>query len=190
MLDFLINIDTQIFYFVNLKLQNGVLDFLMPFLTQRSNWMIPLWIGWLVFFIFGKKKGRIVALLLMVTITASDQVSAHLIKPWVGRIRPCNVLENVHLLVGCTQAFSFPSAHACNLFSSATLLSRSYKSLTPVFLIIAFLVSFSRIYVGVHYPFDVLAGGLLGFLLASLILFVFNSINTRTILLGKKRLLE
>lgn len=190
MLDFLINIDTQIFYFVNLKLQNGFLDFLMPFLTKKSNWIFPLWIGWLVFFILGKKKGRIVALLLIITITASDQVSAQLIKPWVGRIRPCNVLENVHLLVGCTQAFSFPSAHACNLFASATLLSRNYKSLTPLFLLLAFLVSFSRIYVGVHYPFDVLAGGLLGFFLASLILFVFNSINTKTTLFGRKRLLE
>jgi len=190
MLDFLINIDTQVFYFVNLKLQNGFLDFLMVFLTQRSNWMIPLWIGWLVLFIFGKKKGRIVALLLLLTIAASDQVSAQLIKKWVGRIRPCNVLDNVHLLVSCTQAFSFPSAHASNLFASATLLSRTYKTLTPLFLIIAFLVSFSRIYVGVHYPFDVLAGGILGFVLASLILFVFNFINTRTTLLGRKRLLE
>ncbi len=190
MLVFLINIDTQVFYFINLKLQNGVFDFLMVFLTQRSNWIILLWIGWLVFFILGKKKGRIVALLLLVTIAASDQVSAQFIKKWVGRIRPCNVLENVHLLVGCTQAFSFPSAHASNLFASATLLSRNYKSLTPLFLLLAFLVSFSRIYVGVHYPFDVLAGGLLGFFLASLILFVFNLINTRTTLFGRKRLLQ
>jgi undecaprenyl-diphosphatase len=190
MLDFLINLDTQIFYFVNLKLQNGFFDFLMVFLTQKSNWMIPLWIAWLVFFIFGKKKGRIVALLLLVTIALSDQISAQVIKKWVMRIRPCNVLENVHLLVGCSQAFSFPSAHASNLFASATLLSRSYKSLTPVFLIIAFLVSFSRIYVGVHYPFDVLAGGILGFVLASLILYIFNFINTKTTLLGRKRLLE
>ena len=131
-----------------------------------------------------------VALLMIIIIAASDQISAHLIKPWVERIRPCNVLENVHLLVGCTQAFSFPSAHASNLFASATLLSRNYKSLTPLFLIIAFLVSFSRIYVGVHYPFDALAGGILGFIIASLILFVFNLINTKTTLLGRKRLLE
>jgi undecaprenyl-diphosphatase len=190
MLDFLINIDTQIFYFVNLKLQNGLFDFLMVFLTTKSNWIIPLWIAWLVLFILGKKKGRIVALLLLLTIALSDQVSAQLIKKWVMRIRPCNVLENVHLLVGCSQAFSFPSAHASNLFASATLLSRNYKSLTPVFLIIAFLVSFSRIYVGVHYPFDVLAGGILGFVLASLVLFIFNFINTRTTILGRKKLLE
>ncbi|MGB2696568.1 MAG: phosphatase PAP2 family protein [Candidatus Zixiibacteriota bacterium] len=190
MLDFLINIDTQIFYFVNLKLQNGLFDFLMVFLTKKSNWMIPLWIAWLVLFILGKKKGRIVALLLLVTIAVSDQVSAQLIKKWVGRIRPCNVLENVHLLVGCTQAFSFPSAHASNLFASATLLCRSYKSFTPVFLVIAFLVSFSRIYVGVHYPFDVLAGGILGFISASFVLFIFNFINTRTTILGRKKLLE
>ena len=115
--------------------------------------------------------------MLIVVVAVGDQVCSQLIKPWVGRIRPCNVLSGVNLLVGCSQSPSFPSSHAVNIFSSCLLLSYFYKKLTIFFLTIAFLVSYSRIYVGVHYPLDVLGGTVLGFMVFMSILIVYKILD-------------
>ena len=127
--------------------------------------------------ILGQRKGRIVGILVIVVIAIGDQVCNQIIKPWVGRIRPCNVLEGVHLLINCTQSPSFPSSHATNMFSSCILLSYFYRRIAPFFLIIAFLVSYSRIYVGVHYPLDVLGGMVLGFLVTLLVLIAYKKLE-------------
>ncbi len=112
--------------------------------------------------------------LLVLGITLSDQVCNSLLKPLVGRIRPCNVLEGVHLLVNCTKSFSFPSSHATNIFTGTMLLSFVYPKLKTVLLGLAVLVSYSRIYVGVHYPLDVVAGIILGVLCAMATLLIYK----------------
>ena len=170
-------LDTALFYFLNVKLQNGFFDFLMPILTNLDYWRIPLGLGVILLFVFGKKKGRIAVILLVLGITLSDQVCNNLIKPLVGRIRPCNVLENIHLLINCTKSYSFPSSHAMNMFTGVTLLSYSYRKIRVILFIMAILVSYSRIYVGVHYPFDVLAGAILGVFCAFIILIVFKFVS-------------
>jgi undecaprenyl-diphosphatase len=175
----LIQLDSALFYFFNVKLQNGIFDFLMPILTNLDYWRIPLGLMAVLLLIFGKKKGRIAVLLLVLGITLSDQVCNNLLKPLVGRIRPCNVLENVHLLVNCTKAYSFPSSHAMNIFTGATLLSFSYRKIKVILFVIATLVSYSRIYVGVHYPFDVLAGVILGIFCAFIIIILFKLISEK-----------
>lgn len=170
----LVQLDTSLFYFLNVKLQNGFFDFLMPILTNLDYWRIPIGLGVILFLIFGKKKGRITVILLILGITLSDQLCNSLIKPLVGRIRPCNVLENIHLLVNCTKSYSFPSSHAINMFTGVTLLSYSYRRIRVILFFIAILVSYSRIYVGVHYPFDALAGAILGIFCAFFILILFK----------------
>jgi undecaprenyl-diphosphatase len=97
----------------------------------------------------------------------------------VERVRPCNALTVVRLLVGCSGAFSFPSSHASNLFGAAVLFSRFYPALWPLFFLIAAMGSYSRIYVGVHYPSDVLAGALLGVLCAWMLIVVSRPIGRR-----------
>lgn len=170
-------LDTTLFYFLNVKLQNGFFDFLMPILTNLDYWRIPLGLMVILLLIFGKKKGRITVLFLVLGITLSDQLCNSLIKPLVGRIRPCNVLQNIHLLVNCTKSYSFPSSHAMNMFTGVTLLSYSYRKIKVILFIIAILVSYSRIYVGVHYPFDVLAGVILGIFCAFIILTIFKFVS-------------
>lgn len=162
MIQELLQIDRALFYFFNVKIANPVFDVLMPFITKDINLRIFLALIWVGLLIFGGKKGRMVAILLIPAIAISDQLSSHIIKPLVGRIRPCYELEGVRLLVGCGSGLSFPSSHAVNSLTVATLTSKFYKKYSPYLLLFAFLISFSRVYVGVHYPADVLAGMIIG----------------------------
>ena len=177
LLENLIDLDTALFYFFNVGLQNGFFDFLLPILTNLDYWRIPLGLMVVLLLIFGKKKGRITVLLLVLGIALSDQLCNNVLKPLIERIRPCNVLENIHLLVNCTRAYSFPSSHAMNIFTGCLLLSYSYRKMRVLLLIVAILVSYSRIYVGVHYPFDVLAGVALGIFCAFVIITLFKFLS-------------
>ncbi len=159
----ILELDKLIFYFLNRKIVNPVFDTLMPFITSDFNLRVFLVLVWLGLLIFGGKTGRIIAVLLIPAIAISDQLSSHILKPLVGRIRPCHELENVRLLVPCGSGLSFPSSHAVNSFTVATLLSKFYRKYLVYLFSLAFLISFSRIYVGVHYPGDVIAGMMIGF---------------------------
>lgn len=169
-LDVLTKCDIAIFYLVNNGTHNRLFDVVMPFLTDIDNWRIPLALIWVGLLVFGGKKGRIVALLAAVCLVLTDQLSSSYLKPYFSRTRPCNVLENVRLLVNCTKAYSFPSSHATNIFAQATLFSYTYRKMAPAFVITALIVGYSRIYVGVHFPFDVLFGAVLGITCAAIVL--------------------
>lgn len=178
-LERIIQLDTSLFFVLNVKVQNGFLDFLMPILTNLNYWRIPLALMVVALAVFGKKRGRITIALLIVGITISDQICNSLIKPLVGRIRPCNVLENIHLLINCTRSFSFPSSHATNMFTGTVILSYVYRRWRIVFLFIALMVAYSRIYVGVHYPFDMLGGMVLGILCAWLVIVLYKLLSRK-----------
>jgi undecaprenyl-diphosphatase len=109
------------------------------------------------------------------------------IKHVIRRIRPCNALEGIKLLVGCTKSYSMPSNHATNSFAAAVVLYYFTRRNIPVLfsvypLILAALVAFSRVYVGVHYPGDVVIGALLGTAVAFVIigLFRYASLKDKT----------
>ena len=175
----IIQFDVNLFFILNVKAQNPVLDFLMPILTNLNYWRIPLAILVILLLIFGGKKGRIAIVMLIVGITLSDQLCNSLIKPLVGRIRPCNALENVHLLINCTRSFSFPSSHATNMFTGMMILSFIYRKLRIAFWVIAVMVAYSRIYVGVHYPLDVLGGIILGIICAGIVIYLYMLFSRR-----------
>ena len=175
----IIQFDVNLFFILNVKAQNPVLDFLMPILTNLNYWRIPLAILVILLLIFGGKKGRIAIVMLIVGITLSDQLCNSLIKPLVGRIRPCNALENVHLLINCTRSFSFPSSHATNMFTGMMILSFIYRKLRIAFWVIAVMVAYSRIYVGVHYPLDVLGGIILGIICAGIVIYLYILFSRR-----------
>ena len=169
-MSFLYSLDTALFLFLNRGFANPVFDVVMPFVTDVHHWRIPIFIIWLALIIFGKKKGRVTALLVVVILVLSDQLSSSVIKPWINRIRPCFVVEGVRLLIEQSGSPSFPSSHAANMAAMAVLFSVKYRKFAALFIAIALMVSYSRIYVGVHYPSDLLGGWMVGIACASAVL--------------------
>lgn len=161
--------DVDLFLKIHRGLSNGFFDWLLPLLRNRFFWA-PLYLFILIFcFKEYKKKGWYIIGLLLLTFAMGDFVSSRFIKPTVARIRPCNdiaLVDQIIHRVPCGAGYSFPSAHATNHFGIAVFLiivfySR-WKPILPIGLAWAFLISFSQIYVGVHYPIDTFAGALLG----------------------------
>ena len=130
---------------------------------------------WLLLLLRAGTPGRIAALLLIPTITFADQLNSFFLKYLIVRPRPCHVLPDVHLLVGCGSGYSFPSSHAVNTFAAALVLAYFLPRWTWAFFSFAIIVAFSRVYVGVHYPSDVLGGSIVGFLCGALIILAFRA---------------
>lgn len=169
MAELLLSIDVWLFRLINQGMQNPVFDFLAPVLTNKNNWT-PVFIIVIIALAWkGGTRGRIVLLLTIPVILLSDQLSASVLKPLIGRIRPCVALDNVNALLGVKTSYSFPSSHAANSFAAATLFSFFYPGRKIMFITLALVICFTRIYVGVHYPFDVIAGAVLGILCAILV---------------------
>ena len=141
------------------------------------NWFLLYITLWLLLFFKGGRKGKIVAITALLVITASDQISSTLIKNLIARPRPCDTLENVRLLVGCTGSFSMTSSHAVNNFAMATFFSMIYKEYRYVLFAVATIVALSRPYVGVHYPSDIIIGAAIGSLIGYLFVFLLKKLK-------------
>lgn len=176
MLDQLILWDQWLFECINQSWQHPWLDQLLPYWRNKRTW-IPLYI--LLLIVIGKdRKGKTfwVLLLLGLTIALADQVSSQWIKKGIMRLRPCNDPNiNVRLLLEhCGSGFSFTSSHATNHFAIATQLVLIFRLSWSRWIVLlwflwAALIAYSQVYVGVHYPLDVLVGALLGISLAYLV---------------------
>jgi undecaprenyl-diphosphatase len=169
MIDQLVQFDRDLFFAINHGLSNSFFDWLMPILRDRYTWVL-LYLFIIVFSIknYGK-QGFIMILFLAMTFGISDFLSSSVIKPNVQRLRPCNETEiktNVNNLVDCGTGYSFPSSHATNHFGIAVFLImmfyHKWKIILPIGILWAASISFAQIYVGVHYPIDILTGSLLG----------------------------
>lgn len=177
MLDLLYQIDVSVFYFINHMLANPVFDKFFPFITEVKNWYIAYIILFFILVIKGGRIGRIAAIGSILLVITTDQLSSFFLKHLIERIRPCNVLPDVRLLVGSTQSFSFPSSHAVNNFAAAMYFGRIYPKYKWPLYICAFLLAFSRPYIGVHYPSDILGGALIGMLIGYLFSFAVIKID-------------
>ncbi len=163
-------LDTKLFLQINTVLTSPFLDTVYPWWREGNAW-IPLYLFLIVFMLQNfKSKALGWILFALLTITLSDQISSHLIKPFFQRLRPCNeplLANQIRLLLnGCSGGYSFTSSHATNHFAFALFV---YKTLGFVIgkwkyalLVWAASVAYGQVYVGVHYPLDILVGSILG----------------------------
>ncbi len=165
--------DEKAFLWLNSFHSDG-LDPIVLQLTQTITW-IPLYL--LLLYLIYRKDPKNTALVIggvMLTILLADQVSSGLMKPYFERLRPCHDPKwegLLHLYGRCGGLYGFVSSHAANTFGMATFLTlilrKKQKGIYWLFLY-AVVVSFTRIYLGVHYPLDVFFGALIGVLSAYL----------------------
>ncbi len=153
--------DIWLFRAINGTYTSSFLDALMVYVTQKSNFLGVIIVAAVLILVFGKRQDRM-GLLLLVLVVATSDFTCNILKHLFMRLRPCSALEGVRLLVGCGGAYSMPSGHATNISAAMVFLALRYRKGAPFFLIFAVMVAYSRVYVGVHYPSDIVAGALLG----------------------------
>ena len=182
MFEQLITLDKELLLLIN-GFHNHVLDSIMVFASLKLGW-IPLYVFLLYTIIkdYGRKTW-LVLIIIGLTILIADQSSVHLFKNVFQRLRPCNddtIAGLLHMVRPCGGKFGFISSHAANSFSLAVfiilLLKNKHSWIWPVMLLYAVLIMYSRVYLGVHFPSDVIAGAVVGSLIGIGTYYLFKQI--------------
>ncbi|MBK6393064.1 MAG: phosphatase PAP2 family protein [Saprospiraceae bacterium] len=168
-MDYFLQLDLRIFHLINQVWVHPYLDMILSFSRNQFVWT-PLYAFLIGFFIFNfGTKGLYLCLFAIGLVILSNLISSELIKKNVRRTRPCNEVsleQNRRLLVQCGTGYSFTSSHATNHFCFSVFIILAAASYLPrtryLFLLWAAVIAYAQIYVGVHYPMDVIFGSLLG----------------------------
>ncbi len=178
MLESLQSIDPYLFHLINGWHPAVWIETLFVYWRTKTTW-VPLYLIFAVWIIYKYRlKGIWLLLWVIIAVTLADQISSHILKPWIARMRPCQVpLDGLLLRVQCGSGWSFPSAHATDHFALVGFFSFIRKTHNrSVFLplvVWATLVALAQVFVGVHYPSDILFGALLGLGIGRLIYWMY-----------------
>lgn len=186
MIETLRQIDQQVTIWLNQQ-HSPFFDDLMFWISDKYIWL-PFYAFLVVLIILKLKKHSITALVgIAILITLSDQLSVHLFKEVFERFRPCRPNSPIHEMIHivrnhCGGQYGFISSHATNTFAVALFLSgiigKYFKYFSPLILLWAAIVSYSRVYLGVHYLGDIIGGAIFGSILGSLLTYgYFKTVN-------------
>lgn len=178
----LVKFDYHLFHKINSDWQNPVFDYIFPFIREPTLW-VPFYFFLIVFVIINfKKRGLYWIFFFAINAMLSDFVSSRLIKGNFPRLRPCRdplLSDSIRFLVEyCPISSSFTSSHAANHFSAAMFIFMTFrKSINPwwgLVLVWAFAISYAQVYVGVHFPIDIICGAIVGALLGYIVSSFYN----------------
>ena len=179
MIESIIQIDKAVFLFINYTLANPVTDFIMPIITSQRVLQIMYGLAMIIVLWKGNNRLRWMVLFSIIVLVLSDQITATYLKNWIGRLRPCHTIDinQINLLVDCGAGKSLPSAHTANAFGQAVFWSYYDRKPRIYLYTLATLIGLSRIFVGAHYPIDVIVGALVGLLIAVFVAWRFGKLK-------------
>ena len=177
------DINVALFYFINHTLENPVFNIIMPSITNIGGFIGIILILFLIIIfahLKNNKRLRNIALLALISLLVSG-IFVVFVKNLIHEPRPFVSLADVHLLIMENDPNSFPSGHTASTFSVVMIFvlnmkkifKKYYIAISIITVVFAFLIAFSRVYVGVHYPSDVIVGGIIGTVMALLV----NKVN-------------
>lgn len=164
------HLDAGCFKWINGSLHNSFFDGLMPLVSYAGQGGIIWIVLGVLFFAFSHRTMKNAALLMLLALLASYLLDEELLKNIFRRPRPFETLTGINLLVLPPHSYSFPSGHTANAFAAGLVLARKIPSIACPVLALAFVMAFSRVYVGVHYPLDILVGAFVGAACALIVL--------------------
>jgi len=178
----MLNWDIEWFYKINSVWTNSFLANNFPWWRDSSTWY-PLYLFLLLFVLinFGWRAWTWI-LFIALNVTITDQLSSTVIKQWVQRPRPCRdpeMIDHVRMLLNhCSGGNSFPSSHATNHFGAAVFIFCTLRKYSGNWIYLFFFwaasVSYGQIYVGVHYPLDVISGAIIGSIVGYCVALIYN----------------
>lgn len=178
MLETLLNLDGGFLLLLQESVRNPMLDSLMKFITALGNGGM-IWIGATILLLIPKKT-RSIGMMSAVALLGSLIINNNIIKNIVQRPRPFVTFTDLQIIIPTPSEYSFPSGHTSSSFAAAAVFYRHLpKKLGLPSVILAGLIGFSRLYVGVHYPTDVIAGVIMGILLSYLAEFLVNLLRNK-----------
>lgn len=160
-------LDRELFLRINHGLASPLLDRLMPIVTDWRSWGLLLALASLYLLVFRGRRGRLAVLAVVLAFGTADALVSQVMKPGFGRLRPCRAVPEARVLAPCRGRNGFPSNHAANTAAATAALAVFYPPSLAATVPATALVGLSRIYLGVHYPGDIVAGFAVGGLLGA-----------------------
>lgn len=175
MISLIHTLDSSILQFINDNMHSPIMDRVMVILTSLGNGGV-IWII-IAALLMINKKYRTIGLMALAALILSTILGEGVLKHVVQRVRPSDDIPVVNLLIAKPLSYSFPSGHTASSFAVAGVLTQYFKGYRIEIFGLASLIAFSRLYLYVHYPTDVLAGVILGLICSKIIIYMFTKLK-------------